>query len=50
MSVKTKREKFDQVALELIHQKGFKATTMRDIAGIQNFPDLTNKFLSSVLK
>ncbi|MEM9936739.1 MAG: TetR/AcrR family transcriptional regulator [Bacteroidota bacterium] len=32
MSVKTRREKFDQVALELIHQKGFKATTMRDIA------------------
>lgn len=32
MKVNTRREKFFDVSLKLIHRKGFKATTLRDIA------------------
>lgn len=33
----TKREKFFSESLRLIHQRGFKATTMRDIAQVMDF-------------
>lgn len=33
----TKKERFLEASLELIHEKGFKATTMRDIAQKLNF-------------
>lgn len=37
MKISTKKEKFLAVVLKLIHKKGFKATTMRDIAKELNF-------------
>tara|TARA_R110001632_G_scaffold217616_2_gene346363 strand:+ start:1768 stop:2352 length:585 start_codon:yes stop_codon:yes gene_type:complete len=37
MRENTKKERFLEVALQLIHEKGFKATTMRDIANALNF-------------
>lgn len=37
MKVSAKKERFLEVALELIHEKGFKATTMRDLAEKLNF-------------
>ena len=37
MKVNTRREKFFSESLKLIHEKGFKATTMRDIAERMNF-------------
>lgn len=37
MKKSTKRERFLDVVLKLIHKKGFKATTMRDIAQELNF-------------
>lgn len=43
MIVSTKREEFLQTSLELIHEKGFKATTMRDIADRMNF-DVSNSY------
>lgn len=43
MRVNSKREDFLQVSLELIHQKGFKATTMRDIAERMDF-DVSNSY------
>ena len=39
----TKREHFFNEALKLIHEKGFKATTMRDIAQRMNF-DASNSY------
>ncbi|APQ18623.1 TetR/AcrR family transcriptional regulator [Maribacter hydrothermalis] len=43
MKKRTKRERFLKVALQLIHKKGFKATTMRDIAHELNF-DVANVY------
>ncbi len=43
MRVRTKREEFLQVSLQLIHEKGFKATTMRDIAERMDF-DVSNSY------
>ncbi len=43
MAVSTKKEDFLQASLELIHEKGFKATTMRDIAERMNF-DVSNSY------
>ena len=43
MKTTTKREDFLQVSLELIHEKGFKATTMRDIAERMGF-DVSNSY------
>lgn len=37
MKIQTKKEIFLATTLELFHEKGFKATTMRDIAGKLNF-------------
>ena len=37
MKKSTKKERFLEVVLKLIHKKGFKATTMRDIAQELNF-------------
>ncbi|MGY8915571.1 MAG: TetR/AcrR family transcriptional regulator [Flavobacteriales bacterium] len=37
MSRSTKKEKFFEESLKLIHEKGYKATTMRDIADKLNF-------------
>jgi AcrR family transcriptional regulator len=37
MKKNTKKERFLEVALQLIHLKGFKATTLRDIAQALNF-------------
>lgn len=37
MSKSTKKEKFFEESLKLIHEKGYKATTMRDIAEKLNF-------------
>tara|TARA_R110002051_G_scaffold88673_1_gene156187 strand:- start:6691 stop:7269 length:579 start_codon:yes stop_codon:yes gene_type:complete len=37
MKKKTKKERFLEVALQLIHEKGFKATTLRDIAQALHF-------------
>ena len=37
MKISTKKDRFLAVALKLIHKKGFKATTMRDIAQELNF-------------
>lgn len=37
MKKNTKKERFLEVALQLIHEKGFKATTLRDIAQVLNF-------------
>ncbi len=39
----TKKEDFLQESLKLIHEKGFKATTMRDIAEQMNF-DVSNSY------
>ena len=39
----TKREDFLQVSLQLIHEKGFRATTMRDIAERMGF-DVSNSY------
>jgi AcrR family transcriptional regulator len=41
MKKNKKRERFLEVVLQLIHEKGFKATTMRDIAEKLNF-DVAN--------
>ena len=41
MKKSKKRERFLQAVLQLIHEKGFKATTMRDIAEKLNF-DVAN--------
>ncbi len=43
MKVTTKKEDFLQASLELIHEKGFKATTMRDIADRMGF-DVSNSY------
>ncbi len=43
MKVTTKRDNFLQVSLKLIHEKGFKATTMRDIAERMDF-DVSNSY------
>ena len=43
MKTTTKREDFLQTSLELIHEKGFKATTMRDIAQRMDF-DVSNSY------
>lgn len=43
MRVSTKREDFLQASLQLIHEKGFKATTMRDIAERMDF-DVSNSY------
>ncbi|PIB38277.1 TetR family transcriptional regulator [Maribacter sp. 4G9] len=43
MKKSAKRERFLNVALELIHKKGFKATTIRDIAQQLNF-DVANVY------
>lgn len=43
MKVSTKREDFLQASLQLIHEKGFKATTMRDIAERMDF-DVSNSY------
>ncbi len=43
MKVSTRREDFLQTSLELIHEKGFKATTMRDIAERMGF-DVSNSY------
>lgn len=37
MEKRTKKERFFAESLKLIHEKGFKATTMRDIASTLNF-------------
>ncbi len=37
MKVSAKKKRFLEVALQLIHEKGFKATTMRDVAEKLNF-------------
>ncbi|WP_298486928.1 TetR/AcrR family transcriptional regulator [uncultured Maribacter sp.] len=43
MKVSPKKEEFLQESLKLIHEKGFKATTMRDIAERLNF-DVSNSY------
>lgn len=43
MRVSTKKEDFLQESLKLIHEKGFKATTMRDIAERMDF-DVSNSY------
>ncbi|OEK06012.1 hypothetical protein A8C32_19480 [Flavivirga aquatica] len=43
MKVSTKKEEFLQESLKLIHEKGFKATTMRDIADRLGF-DVSNSY------
>ncbi|TMM55804.1 TetR/AcrR family transcriptional regulator [Maribacter algarum] len=43
MKVSNKKEDFLQESLKLIHEKGFKATTMRDIAERMNF-DVSNSY------
>lgn len=43
MKTTTKREEFLQASLQLIHEKGFKATTMRDIAERMDF-DVSNSY------
>ncbi|MDB4293136.1 TetR/AcrR family transcriptional regulator [Maribacter sp.] len=43
MRVTTKRDDFLQASLQLIHEKGFKATTMRDIAERMDF-DVSNSY------
>lgn len=43
MRISSKKEEFLQASLELIHEKGFKATTMRDIAERMDF-DVSNSY------
>lgn len=43
MKTTTKREDFLQASLQLIHEKGFKATTMRDIAERMDY-DVSNSY------
>lgn len=43
MKVSTKREDFLKASLQLIHEKGFKAMTMRDIAERMDF-DVSNSY------
>lgn len=43
MQISTKKDHFLSEALKLIHEKGFKATTMRDIAKHMNF-DASNSY------
>lgn len=43
MKSSTKREEFLQASLQLIHEKGFRATTMRDIAERMDF-DVSNSY------
>lgn len=43
MNISTKKEEFLQASLKLIHEKGFKATTMRDIAERMGF-DVSNSY------
>ncbi len=43
MNLGSKKEAFLQTSLQLIHEKGFKATTMRDIAERMNF-DVSNSY------
>lgn len=43
MQISTKKEEFLQESLKLIHEKGFKATTMRDIANRMGF-DVSNSY------
>lgn len=43
IQTRTKREEFLQKSLQLIHEKGFKATTMRDIAERMDF-DVSNSY------
>ncbi len=43
MKMSNKKEEFLQESLKLIHEKGFKATTMRDIAERMNF-DVSNSY------
>lgn len=43
MRISTKKEDFLQESLKLIHEKGFKATTMRDIAERMDF-DVSNSY------
>ncbi|WP_394750961.1 TetR/AcrR family transcriptional regulator [Spongiimicrobium salis] len=43
MKFSTKKEDFLQESLKLIHEKGFKATTMRDIADRMDF-DVSNSY------
>ena len=43
MQISTKKDHFLNEALKLIHEKGFKATTMRDIAKRMNF-DASNSY------
>jgi len=43
MRITTKKEDFLQESLKLIHEKGFKATTMRDIAERMDF-DVSNSY------
>lgn len=43
MRISSKKEDFLQASLQLIHEKGFKATTMRDIAERMDF-DVSNSY------